>query len=301
MQLQIRKYLLLFGLMLLIGNYLLPLNVNTQISFLVFILILFGIPHGALDLYIDQKINKTENNKLFLLKYLLNILLYALVWYYLPTVALIIFILITAYHFGEIDWLGKSETVIHKLVYSILGMSWILFLLSSNMQFAIEVFLNMGKSDINPATYFKIAKTVYPISITLLFVVNFILFFFKAYFFDTNKDYYFSILQLAVLSLLNIFLPLWICFSFYFGIWHSLLSFDKIRLNFAIPNTFNGWKHLLFKAAPFSIMAWIGILYIIFAAYNSKDSAGIFTLLFISLAVLALPHLQVFTRLKFKP
>jgi Brp/Blh family beta-carotene 15,15'-monooxygenase len=300
MQLQIRKYLLLFGLMLLIGNYLLPLNVNTQISFLVFILILFGIPHGALDLYIDQKINKTENNKLFLLKYLLNILLYALVWYYLPTVALIIFILITAYHFGEIDWLGKSETVIHKLVYSILGMSWILFLLSSNMQFAIEVFLNMGKSDINPATYFKIAKTVYPISITLLFVVNFILFFFKAYFFDTNKDYYFSILQLAVLSLLNIFLPLWICFSFYFGIWHSLLSFDKIRLNFAIANSFQGWKQLLIKAAPFSIMAWIGILYIIFASYNSKDTSGIFTLLFISLAVLALPHLQVFTKLKFK-
>jgi hypothetical protein len=48
-------------------------------------------------------------------------------------------------------------------------------------------------------------------------------------------------------------------------------------------------------------MAWIGILYIIFAAYNSKDTSGIFTLLFISLAVLALPHLQVFTRLKFKP
>jgi Brp/Blh family beta-carotene 15,15'-monooxygenase len=223
-----------------------------------------------------------------------------LVWYFIPSVALIIFILITAYHFGEIDWLGKSETVIHKLVYSILGMSWILFLLSSNMQFAIEVFLNMGKSDINPATYFKIAKTVYPISITLLFVVNFILFFFKAYFFDTNKDYYFSILQLAVLSLLNIFLPLWICFSFYFGIWHSLLSFDKIRLNFAIANSFQGWKQLLIKAAPFSIMAWIGILYIIFASYNSKDTSGIFTLLFISLAVLALPHLQVFTKLKFK-
>jgi Brp/Blh family beta-carotene 15,15'-monooxygenase len=300
MQLRIRMYLLFFGLMLLIGNYLLPLNVNTQISFLVGVLILFGIPHGALDLYIDQKINRTENNKLFLLKYLLNILLYALVWYYLPTVALVIFILITAYHFGEIDWLGKSETVLHKLVYSVLGLSWILFLLSSNMEFAIEVFLNMGKSASDPAIYFKLAKTLYPISIALLFVVNFILFFFKSYFFDSNKDFYFSLLQLAVLSLLNIFLPLWICFSFYFGIWHSLLSFDKIRLNFAIANSFQGWKQLLFKAAPFSIMAWIGILYIIFASYNSKDTSGIFTLLFISLAVLALPHLQVFTKLKFK-
>jgi Brp/Blh family beta-carotene 15,15'-monooxygenase len=300
MQLQIRKYLLLFGLMLLIGNYLLPLNVNTQISFLVGVLILFGIPHGALDLYIDQKVNKAENNKWFLFKYLINILLYALVWYFIPSVALIMFIIITAYHFGEIDWLGKSETVLHKLVYSVLGLSWILFLLSSNMEFAIEVFLNMGKSASDPAIYFKLAKTLYPISIALLFVVNFILFFFKSYFFDSNKDFYFSLLQLAVLSLLNIFLPLWICFSFYFGIWHSLLSFDKIRLNFAIANSFQGWKQLLIKAAPFSIMAWIGILYIIFASYNSKDTSGIFTLLFISLAVLALPHLQVFTKLKFK-
>jgi Brp/Blh family beta-carotene 15,15'-monooxygenase len=300
MQLQIRKYLLLFGLLLLIGNYLLPLNVNTQISFLVGVLILFGIPHGALDLYIDQKVNKAENNKWFLFKYLINIVLYALVWYFMPSVALIIFIIITAYHFGEIDWLGKSETVLHKFVYSVLGLSWILFLLSSNMDFAVEVFLNMGKSNTDPAIYFKLAKTIYPISIALLFVVNFILFFFKTYFFESSKDYYFSLIQLAILSLLNIFLPLWICFSFYFGIWHSLLSFDKIRLNFNIPNTFNGWKHLLFKAAPFSIMAWIGILYIIFASYNSKDTSGIFTLLFISLAVLALPHLQVFTKLKFK-
>ena len=300
MQLQIRKYLLLFGLLLLIGNYLLPLNVNTQISFLVGVLILFGIPHGALDLYIDQKVNKAENNKWFLFKYLINILSYALVWYFIPTVALIIFIIITAYHFGEIDWLGKSETLLHKLIYSVLGLSWILFLLSSNMEFAIEVFLNMGKSKTDPAIYFKLAKTLYPISIALLIVVNFLLFFFKNYFFESSKDYYFSLIQLAILCLLNIFLPLWICFSFYFGIWHSLLSFDKIRLNFAIANSFQGWKQLLFKAAPFSIMAWIGILYIIFASYNSKDTSGIFTLLFISLAVLALPHLQVFTKLKFK-
>lgn len=274
---------------------------DTQISFLVFILILFGIPHGALDLYIDQKVNEGENNKRFLFKYLVNIILYALLWYFAPVIALIIFILITAYHFGEIDWLGKSETILHKFVYSVLGLAWILFLLSSNIEFAIEVFLNMSKSNTNPAIYFKLAKIVYPISAALLFIVNFILFFFKAYFFGARKNYYFSLFQLAFLSVLNIFLPLWICFSFYFGIWHSLLSFDKIRINFEIPNSFHGWKHLLLKAVPFSIMAWFGIVYIIFASYNSKDTSGIFTLLFISLAVLALPHLQVFTRLKLKP
>jgi hypothetical protein len=47
-------------------------------------------------------------------------------------------------------------------------------------------------------------------------------------------------------------------------------------------------------------MAWFGFAYITFLTLNSKDSSGIFTLLFISLSVLALPHLQVFTKLKIK-
>jgi hypothetical protein len=95
-------------------------------------------------------------------------------------------------------------------------------------------------------------------------------------------------------------MPLWISFTFYFGFWHSLLSFDKIRISFEIPNTLNGWKGLLLKAAPFSIMAWFGFAYITFLTLNSKDASGIFTLLFITLSVLALPHLQVFTKLKLK-
>jgi hypothetical protein len=95
-------------------------------------------------------------------------------------------------------------------------------------------------------------------------------------------------------------MPLWLSFAFYFGFWHSLLSFDKIRVNFEVPNTLKGWTSLLIKAAPFSIMAWFGFAYITFLTLSSKDSAGVFTLLFISLSVLALPHLQVFTKLKLK-
>jgi uncharacterized membrane protein len=67
-----------------------------------------------------------------------------------------------------------------------------------------------------------------------------------------------------------------------------------------MPNNFTGWKDLLIKAAPFSIMAWFGFAYITLSTLNSKDASGIFTLLFISLSVLALPHLQIFTKIKLK-
>ena len=299
MQIKLRGYLLLFALILFIIDTICQFSINTQISFLIFILILFGVPHGALDLYIDQHLHPSEKGqKVFLIKYLANILAYALVWYFFPIAALIIFILITAFHFGEIDWMGKTHLLIHKIIYTLLGFAWILFMLTKNINFALDVFLTMGRSSIKKEGIIALAHTLYPVSILSILGLHFVLFFFKNIFFEKSSHYYYSLLQTAVLISFVLFMPLWLSFAFYFGFWHSLLSFDKIRINFEVSNTVKGWGGLLFKAAPFSIVAWFGFAYITFLTLNSKDASGVFTLLFISLSVLALPHLQVFTKLK---
>jgi len=301
MQIKLRGYLLLFALILFIIDTICQFSINTQISFLIFILILFGVPHGALDLYIDQHLHPSEKGqKVFLIKYLANILAYALVWYFFPIAALVIFILITAFHFGEIDWMGKTHLLIHKIIYTLLGFSWILFMLTKNINFALDVFLTMGRSGIKKEGIIELAHTLYPVSILSILGLHFVLFFFKNIFFEKSSHYYYSLLQAAVLISFVLFMPLWLSFAFYFGFWHSLLSFDKIRINFEVSNTVKGWSGLLFKAAPFSIVAWFGFAYITFLTLNSKDASGVFTLLFISLSVLALPHLQVFTKLKLK-
>ncbi len=299
MQIKLRSYLMLFAFFLYLIELLFAPGASTQISFLILVLILFGVPHGALDLYIDQHLQKTDKKQnIFLLKYLLNIMVYASVWYFFPIIALVIFIAITAYHFGEIDWMGKSNTLLHKFVYTLLGFAWILFLLTKNINFALDIFLTMGRSSIKKELLIDLANKIYPYTLLTIGVVNFMLFIFKTHFFDKVATFYFSLLQTGILVCFVLFMPLWISFTFYFGFWHSLLSFDKIRINFEVPNTTSGWGGLLFKAAPFSIMAWFGFAYITFLTLNSKDSSGIFTLLFISLSVLALPHLQVFTKLK---
>ena len=301
MQIKLRGYLLLFALILFIIDTICQFSINTQISFLIFILILFGVPHGALDLYIDQHLHPSEKGqKIFLVKYLANILAYALVWYFFPIIALVIFIMITAFHFGEIDWMGKTHSFLHKIIYTLLGFSWILFMLTKNINFALDVFLTMGRSGIKRDAIIQLAHTLYPFTISTILGLYFLLFFFKKYFFEKVSSYYYSLLQAAVLISFVLFMPLWLSFAFYFGFWHSLLSFDKIRINFNIPNTIKGWSELLLKAAPFSFMAWFGFAYITFSTLSSKDSSGVFTLLFISLSVLALPHLQVFTKLKLK-
>jgi len=302
MQIKLRLYLILFAFFLFLINSVFVLNNSTQISFLIAVLILFGVPHGALDLYIDQHLHKSESNqKIFLLKYIANIIAYALVWYFSPLAALVIFILITAYHFGEIDWLGKTDNVIQKMAYSVIGLLWILLLLSKNINFALQIFIRMERSAFDENQWTVLASKIYPITLIGLALVYIILFFFKAHFFSKNKYYYYLILQQAILIIFALYMPLWLCFAFYFGFWHSLLSFDKIRITFDMPNNIIGWKNLLIKAAPFSIMAWFGFLYITFLTLNSKDASGIFTLLFISLSVLALPHLQIFTKIKLKP
>jgi Brp/Blh family beta-carotene 15,15'-monooxygenase len=302
MQIKLRLYLILFAFLLFLIDTVFALNNSTQISFLIAVLILFGVPHGALDLYIDQHLHKSESNqKIFLLKYIANIIAYAMVWYFFPVAALVIFILITAYHFGEIDWLGKTDNIIQKMAYSVIGLLWILLLLSKNINFALQIFIRMERSAFNESQWTALAGKIYPITLIGLALIYIILFFFKAHFFSKNKYYYYLIAQQAILISFALFMPLWLCFAFYFGFWHSLLSFDKIRITFDMSNNFNGWKNLLVKAAPFSIMAWFGFLYITFLTLNSKDASGIFTLLFISLSVLALPHLQIFTKIKLKP
>jgi len=302
MQITLRLYLILFAFFLFLIDSIFVLTNSTQISFLILVLILFGVPHGALDLYIDQHLHKSDSNqKAFLLKYIGNIIAYALVWYFFPTAALVIFILITAYHFGEIDWMGKTDNIIHKTAYSVIGLLWILLLLSKNVSFALDVFIRMERSAFNEKQWIHLANKIYPITLIGLFAVYAVLFFFKGLFFSNNKYYYYALLQQITLIIFAFFMPLWLCFAFYFGFWHSLLSFDKIRITFSMPNNFTGWKNLLIKAAPFSIMAWFGFSYITLSTLNSKDASGIFTLLFISLSVLALPHLQIFTKIKLKP
>ena len=304
MQIKLRQLLLVIGFCMALLHAYFPISTNQQLVVLFVTLFTLGIPHGALDFYIDQKLNAGagKNHKyVFLLKYIMNMLAYGLVWYFLPTIAILIFIGLTAFHFGEIDWLGKSYTGIHKLVYSILGLSWILFLLSKNIHTAIDVFVLLGQSKLQAEEYIHFAKIILPISQAALVGIHIILFFSSKYFFSDNKQFFFAVMQIGCLTILNMLLPLWLCFSFYFGLWHSILSFDKIRQEFEMQNSLIGWKKLLAKAMPYAVVAWTGILVFIYFSLGAWTIKEVLPLLFIGIAVLALPHLQVFTKIKLDP
>ncbi len=65
------------------------------------LILLFGIPHGAVDHKINSSINKTENTLTFILRYILISFGYVVWWILLPGKAFVFFLIISAYHFSQ--------------------------------------------------------------------------------------------------------------------------------------------------------------------------------------------------------
>lgn len=265
---------------------------------MIFTFILLGVPHGSLDIYVEAGLDKNKDNRKIFLRYVLQAVAYILIWYWAPPLALLLFILITAFHFGEIDWIGHSTTGVQKTIYFFLGLCWIIFLLSLHVNTALDVFNAITRDRITSDIFLYWSKFLYPLSLMGMTLSYGFLFYKRSSYFSNPYLWGIAMLQQIILFVLAHFTPLWIFFAFYFGVWHSILSLDKIRAHLELNKSINSWIFLLKKALPFSVMAWIGILYFIFSTVKSTDTTGMLSLVFIGLAVLTVPHLQVFTKLK---
>ena len=83
-------------------------NLNNFLSIptCLFLILFFGISHGALDHIKGKKLLKTYKIKNILFFYVIYILISFLIlifWIFIPTIILSFFLLIAAYHFGKED------------------------------------------------------------------------------------------------------------------------------------------------------------------------------------------------------
>ena len=115
---------------LLLG--LLDIHPAIEIGLFVLLMLGTGIPHGATDHLIYSILQKEEgkpqNLRMFLGTYLLSMLVYGLAWWLVPGLCLSIFLVISAYHFGQSqvlyvrwkpsDWLMAAGSVNPKLTNS---------------------------------------------------------------------------------------------------------------------------------------------------------------------------------------
>jgi hypothetical protein len=301
----IDRILFLSGIALLIIHAIRPISYKAQIIFFLLTVLLAGIPHGALDHLVEEKNRHLEKKSFtwfsFLANYFIYMLLFGLIWYFIPSLALIIFLIFSSIHFGETDLLRVKITggVITKLMQFCYGGFILLILLLSHpaeVKMIVEQypgligmhqiqFLEAHTKDIIFGSGMVAAATAF------------------IYFLKTGQDneglFSFSFFsKLLLLLLLLITLPLILSFAFYFGLWHSLHSLENIRMHLCRESqTHIGWPALMQKSLPLTILAILFIGAIIYFAHFDVSSSSLLLQFFIGIAILTAPHLQVMGRM----
>ncbi len=272
---------------------------NSRYLLLGLVILLIGMPHGALDHHIDGNLegwNPYTLNKRFYIQYFVLMGIYSVFWIFFPFFSFMFFLLITLYHFGQADamrfnftgweqWaihIGRGITVVGLIVYGDLEYS------SS----IIEAVTNISIADLSAGVYdpilvMWIIAGVYPVIYLFVLLVS-----------KQQKEHKLVfIVDALIVPALFIFCDLVWAFSIYFGIWHSYnhalvmlryLSSKEHRVNF-------GW---FFKESfLFSLLSYLGLLFV----YNMLNAFGneelLVSLLFVVIAVLTLPHMLVVEKL----
>jgi len=269
-------------------------NFEEQIEQTVaFVLILsFGILHGANDFKLLKKSfgkSKEKNARSILLIYISIVVLGAILFYHIPAIALIIFILFSAYHFGEQHWEHqfKTKTAIRHVVYIFYGLVVLGMLFVTNQNEVLNIVVNITGYK-TPTLYIGLIFTVS----SMLFVLSIG---YAIYTSSTNtntiKELFYLVVFFVVFKLASL---IW-AFCIYFILWHSIPSlFEQVKY---LYGDFNRKTMLLYLKSSF-IYWLISIIGLLLIYYFLKDSQLLFLSVFFAfLAAITFPHVIVMFKL----
>ena len=258
-----------------------------------FLIFTFGILHGANDLLLVNKIN-TKNlttSKLKILGYYVVVVLSGLLLFYaLPQFVLLLFISVSAYHFGEQQWQNLQFRF----------PKWFVIMFQFFYGFVILLLLFMFHTNEVQNIILNITNVIIPIPyFWLLLQVSGIVFIgLSAYLYWQSERIrnkllleFFYLLVFAIIFKSSSLI--W-GFAIYFVLWHSLPSIvDQIKF---LNGSFS-MKYFIvycYSAGIYWLISIIGITLIYFTLKEEK----LFNALFFSfLAAITFPHSVVITRM----
>jgi len=292
--------LLILGVLLMITHYyIFPIDPKVQMVILLTLVILVGVPHGALDFLVDEQtkvaLQQNFSIKKFVILYLFRLFSFALIWIF-PWVAFSIFMVFSIYHFGETDMAGllktKKKSGILYVAYGAFILGVLLLVHLPQIKDTLPVIKNFVE---NSDLYLLLEANRYLIIMALGFIFTVAIVYQKSI--DNIEVTLPQLVRLIVLLAIITLLPLLMAFTFYFALWHSILSVRNIFSYFKSFNNDKKFAIICNKSILFSLLALGGMFMIFFVLnYFLPDMNMLFALLII-LSVLTLPHLQVMHRM----
>ena len=279
-----------------------PIPMKIQLMYFAIMIGATGIPHGALD-HIIAKTSAINNGQSFSIqqflgRYILAILLYSASWIFFPGISLIIFLLISAWHFGETDLSNAVDTRAWNLSRMLWGSLVLMLILLSHFEETASVVLRITQgSGIAQETleHLKINGIYYFSGVVCLF------FAIAAISNHKNKISisYLYIINLVAILMLCSQLPLLPAFALYFGGWHAIKSFEIIfkYLHDAKEEMASKPLTLWKNALPMTFLAAFGFIFMAFIWNGTGLKMDPLPAIFIFLSIITLPHLDVMDKL----
>jgi len=260
-----------------------------------FLIFTFGMIHGSNDMLIVNKLTNLKKTSFIktLATYLLVVSIAVLIFYWLPSIALILFVCFSAYHFGEQHWEESLESITNtsKRLYFFAYGLFVLFMVFYFNEASVKMIVN----EISGMTLNQLYTE--HVLITLgVFMLSFLAVMLRQKEIKLNT----VITELFTLLVLVIIFKssslIW-GFTIYFIIWHSIPSLlEQIRFAYGSldrKNIINYTK----AALPYWLVSLVGMTLLFFVF---KDEKHFYSLFFAFIAAVTFPHsivmLKMFTK-----
>jgi len=258
-------------------------------------LLFLGIPHGALDNILYLRNNPKKNTE-FIGVYLIFVGLNVVLWLTLPSVAYIMFLFLSAYHFGQSQFMHyfKKKLTRHKVLYLLWGIS----ILSGLVYFNTKEIQQIMTQHEEFAVFSYLHQEHHMLLIFIVSTLSTILLMLNLTIKHSLKTetFFMELLVLALILICFFLMPLLIGFTLYFVILHSYkVLMEEYR--FLNPDKkANSIINFVKMVAPFTLFSigGIGLLFGLIYLNILPFSYGYCLLIVIS--SITLPHVFVMNR-----
>jgi len=294
----IRSIQIVALIVVLFGVFFPDLLLQIELIIAISLIVLIGIPHGATDYIIFQYLSKpfwgTDSLFYFYRNYILIMGAYALLWWLVPTFSLLVFILLSIYHFGQSNWnfLEKTPNVLKHLLFIIWGSFVLLTPILAHYEQAQPIIAQiLGFDPIAVDEGWRYAIIAILFAHSVLFCL-----YLRLEGQIKKRELQDEILNLFLLLTVYLFTPLLLGFAIYFVLWHSLGSvMDQITFFKTRIKNYN-WKKYVFHAFPLTILALGGLSGLVLLQQNMGVAANL-GVMFIFISVVTLPHMLLIDKL----
>ena len=258
-------------------------GLESSYSILLFLVVMLsiGIPHGSVDhiiAFINPEARKFDSKLIFYVVYLSLIVFNIILWVISPFLGLLVFLIISCYHFGETQVIGYNPTD-NKILNFVIGANILLSLFLNNIVELQEILYILPQfASLDLSAFDSVFFLLISVAILMLSIVNFEI---------KRKVPLYA--EITILYMVFFHTDLLTSFALYFGFCHSL---PMLMLEFKEFKTDSFMKFYI-KTLPFTILSII-FGFLLYQFNNDLlTSDNLILFVFIIISSLTLPHVFI--------